>query len=153
MARSLKASPRCYALIRKFEGCELRAYPDPGTRGEPWTVGYGHTGPEVRPGMTITVPEAEALLAADIEEAAKEVRRLCKGSDTNQHQFDALTSFQFNTGKLHVSTLLKRHRAGEHDAASREFHRWTYAGGKVLRGLVRRRAAEAALYDGQTTAE
>lgn len=145
----MNPSPQAVALIREFEGFSPRSYPDPGSGGHPWTIGYGHTGPEVRPGMTISISQGEAFLLADIEEAAKEVRRLTKGSKTSQHQFDALTSFQFNTGKLHQSTLLKRHRAGDHDAASREFHRWVYASGRKLRGLIRRRAAEAALYEGK----
>ena len=53
-------------LIKEFEGCELKSYPDPGTGGAPWTVGYGHTGPEVVPGMTISQPEAEQLLKQDL---------------------------------------------------------------------------------------
>ena len=61
-------------------------------------------------------------------------------------QFDALTSFHFNTGALGRSTLLKRHLAGETAAAAREFSRWNRAGGRVLKGLVRRRNAEARLY-------
>ena len=149
MAKTLRPSAACYALLRAFEGLSLKAYPDPGTKGDPWTIGYGHTGPEVRPGMTITDERAEVLLVEDAERHAQHVRSLCKGSQTSQHQFDALVSFDFNTAKLHSSTLLKRHLAGQHDAASREFHRWVYAGGRQLRGLIRRRAAEAALYAGE----
>jgi len=146
MARTLYPSTNAAALIREFEGLRLKSYPDPGSGGAPWTVGYGHTGPEVRPGMTITKREAEEMLALDLKEAAQDVRRLTKESETSQQQFDALVSFQFNTGKLHGSTLLRKHRDGDRDATVREFHRWIYASGRKLPGLIRRRAAEAALY-------
>lgn len=146
MAANLYPSPDAVALIREYEGLRLRSYPDPGSGGAPYTIGFGHTGPEVELGMTITAAQADAYLVADIKKAAREVRSLIDQGDTSQGQFDALVSFQFNTGKLHGSTLLKRHRAGLHDAAAREFHRWVYANGRKLPGLVRRRRAEAALY-------
>ena len=65
---------------------------------------------------------------------------------TSQAQFDALVSFHYNTGAIGRATLTRRHRAGDHAGAAREFARWNRAGGRVLAGLVRRRAAEAALY-------
>lgn len=146
MSRHLYPSAQAFALIREFEGLRLKAYPDPGSGGAPWTIGYGHTGPEVRAGMSIALREAEEMLALDVKEAAKQVRSLTKESETTQQQFDALVSFEFNTGKLHRSTLLQKHLAGERDAAARELHRWIYGSGRKLPGLVRRRAAEAALY-------
>ena len=146
MTLTLSTSKIGRDLIMQYEGLRLRAYPDPGTGSDPWTIGYGHTGPDVRPGMSITREEADTLLSRDLEKHEREVRRLCKGARTPQSAFDALVSFDFNTGALHRSTLLRCHRKGWHNQAAREFHRWVYAGGRVLRGLQRRRAAEAALY-------
>lgn len=139
-------SARGIALIKEFEGLSLSAYPDPATGGEPWTIGYGHTGPEVRPGMKISIAKAVEYLEDDLRSHARNVNRLCKGSNTPQAAFDALVSFDFNTGALHRSTLLRRHRAGLHQSAAAEFPRWKYAGGKPMAGLIRRRKAERAMY-------
>lgn len=65
---------------------------------------------------------------------------------TTAHQFDALVSFHYNTGAIARATLTRKHLAGDHAGAAREFARWNRAGGRVLKGLVRRRAAEAELY-------
>ena len=145
----LRVSPEGVDLIKSFEGCKLKAYPDPGTGGEPWTVGYGATridGRAVRPGETITQAEADALLMHDIERHADEVRSWIKSAPTTQGQFDALVSFHFNTGDLRRSSLLRKHLEGDYAGAAREFARWKFAGGRVMKGLVRRRAAEAAMY-------
>lgn len=106
----------------------------------------GHTGPDVKPGQTITRERSQAILASDLLRFERAVNRL--GGRMNQGQFDALVSFAFNVGEeaLKSSTLLKKHLAGDHDGAGREFARWNKAGGKVLAGLVKRRAAETALY-------
>lgn len=133
-------------LIKSFEGCKLTAYPDPGTGGVPWTIGWGHTGPDVHEGLVWTQQQAEAQLAYDMVKYANQVTHALSGALTNQHQFDALVSFQYNTGSLASSTLLKKHKAGDYTGAALEFGKWTHAGGRVLPGLVRRRAAEAALY-------
>jgi lysozyme len=130
-------------LIRRFEGLRLRAYRCP---AGVWTIGYGHTGPEVREGMTIGRDEAEAMLRGDLirfEEGVAKSAGAC-----TQGQYDALVSFAFNLGlgALRSSTLLKKHKAGEHRLAAGEFARWIHAGGRKLPGLVRRRAAEAELY-------
>jgi GH24 family phage-related lysozyme (muramidase) len=77
---------------------------------------------------------------------AAEVRSAIGGTPTTQAQFDALVSFHYNTGAIGRATLTRRHRAGDYAGAAREFARWNRAGGRVLPGLVRRRAAEAALY-------
>lgn len=141
-----KVSEQGRALIREFEGLSLTAYPDPGTGGEPWTIGYGHTGPEVRPGLKISLAEAVDYLDRDLRSHARNVNALCKGSDTPQGAFDALVSFDFNTGALHRSTLLRRHLAGLHQSAAAEFSRWKYAGGRPMAGLIRRRKRERAMY-------
>jgi lysozyme len=134
------------ALIKDFEGRELTAYKDPVGI---WTIGYGSTGPHVKPGMTITESEAEALLRKDISRFEAAVNRLSKKS--NQDQFDAMVSLAFNVGEgaFGGSTLLKLHNAGDYAGAANQFGRWNKAGGRVLAGLTRRRAAEAKLYRGE----
>lgn len=106
----------------------------------------GHTGPDVRKGLTITREQSQTLLSADLARFEGAVNRL--GGKMTQGQFDALVSFAFNLGigALAKSTLLKKHQAGDYAGAAKEFARWNKAGGKVLAGLVKRRAAEAALY-------
>jgi lysozyme len=134
----------CFALIRKFEGLRLKAYQD--CVGV-WTIGYGHTGPDVSPGKKITVDEAEALLATDANHAADSVLTLTNGV-VSQQQLDALTDFVFNLGsaKLKSSTLLQKHKAGNYTGAAAEFGRWIYADGRIVAGLIKRRAAETHLY-------
>lgn len=141
------------ALVRRFEGCARRradglfeAYPDPGTGGAPWTIGWGATGPGIGPGTAWSPAQCDARLAVDLARHAAEVAQAISDAPTTQAQFDALVSFHYNTGAIGRATLTRRHRAGDHDGAAREFARWTRAGGRVMAGLVRRRAAEAALY-------
>ena len=150
-----RVSPRGIALIQRFEGCAKRradgsyaAYPDPGTGGAPWTIGWGATGPDIGPRTVFTRAQCDARLEEDVARHAQDVDAAIGDTVTTQAQFDALVSFHFNTGAIHRATLTKRHRAGRHDDAVREFARWNRAGGRVLKGLVRRRAAEAALYQG-----
>lgn len=132
-------------LIKRFEGLRLKAYPDPATGGEPWTIGIGHTG-GVRPGDVITEARAEQLLRQDVGRFERAVARLCP--ITTQPQFDALVSFAFNVGEgnLESSTLRKLHNAGDYAGAAGQFERWNRAAGKIMTGLTRRRAAEAQLY-------
>jgi lysozyme len=139
----MQISERGLDLIRRFEGLELTAYRCP---AGVWTIGHGHTGPEVREGKSITPAEAEAMLRADLIRLEEGVAR--SAGPCTQGQYDALVSFAFNLGlgALRSSTLLKKHKAGEHRLAAAEFGRWIHAGGRRLPGLVRRRAAEADLY-------
>lgn len=144
------------ALIKLFEGCAkkradgmIEAYPDPGTGGEPWTIGWGAThmdGRKVRRGDVIAQGEADALLEEHLVHYAADVARALGGAATSQAQFDAMVSFHYNTGAIAKATLTKKHCAGDFEGAAREFARWTRAGGRVMKGLVRRRDAEAALY-------
>jgi len=131
------------AIIRKYEGLRLTAYLCP---ANVWTIGYGSTGPHVKPGLTITATQADALLQTDLDrfEAAVSLG----APKSSQAQFDAMVSLAFNigTGAFLGSTLLRKHNAGDHAGARAEFARWNKAGGKVLAGLSNRRAAEAALY-------
>ncbi|MGY8974298.1 MAG: lysozyme [Sphingomonadales bacterium] len=150
-ARSI--GPQGLALIRQFEGCArlrpdgmVEAYPDPGTGGEPWTIGWGATGPGIGPGSVWTQQQCNARLESDVARHARDVAIALGDAPTTQAQFDALVSFHYNTGAIARSTLLRRHLAGDYRAAAEEFARWNRAGGRVLKGLVGRRAAEARLY-------
>jgi lysozyme len=132
------------ALTKSFEGLRLTAYQD---AGGVWTIGYGHTGPDVKPGQTITEAEATELLLADLQTAVRCVNGAVRVPLT-QGQFDALVDFAYNAGRgnlLH-STLLRSVNAGDFAGAEAQFGLWVHAGGKVEPGLVRRRAAEAALF-------
>ena len=139
------------ALIKKFESCKLAAYKCPAGKD---TIGYGHTGPDVHPGLTITQAQADALLAADLKKFSDGVDALVT-VPINSNQRGALICFAYNVGLgigaitpvgLKHSTLLRKVNAGDHAGAAEQFSRWDLAAGKVLPGLVKRRAAEAALY-------
>ena len=150
--------PAGIALIKRFEGCarvrgdgRFKAYPDPGTGGDPWTIGWGATGPGIGPDTVWTQAECDARLKVDLTRYALDVARALGIAPTTQAQFDALVSFHYNTGAIAKATLTRLHKAGRFAAAADEFGKWVNAGGKRLLGLVRRRRAEAALY-AQTTA-
>lgn len=151
----LSPSPHCKALIAQFEGCaermadgRYRAYPDPGTGGAPWTIGFGATGPNIGKGTIWTLAQCEAQFDAHIAQMAGYVRRLLGAAPTTQNQFDALVALAYNIGpgNLADSTLLKLHVVGNYKGAAAEWPKWNKSGGKVLAGLTRRRAAEAQLY-------
>jgi GH24 family phage-related lysozyme (muramidase) len=136
------------ALLKRFEGLELDAYQD---IAGVWTIGYGHTGPDVQPNMRISENEAEALLRRDLKPRENAIDRLVK-IPLNQNEFDALVSFVYNVGAdaFRRSTALKRLNRGERLGAADAltwFNKATVGG--VLRevlGLTRRRAAEKALF-------
>ncbi|MHA7064050.1 lysozyme [Azospirillum argentinense] len=140
--------PDALALVRHFEGLYLKAYLCPA--GVP-TIGYGHTA-GVRMGQTINGLQAEVFLRADMAEAARDVDRLVKVPLTDR-QRGALASFVFNlgAGALQTSTLLRLLNQGDYAGAAGQFGRWVFAtvnGEKVqLPGLVKRRAAEKALFE------
>ena len=139
--RSMEASEILIEKLKAFEGFRREAYRD--VAGV-LTIGYGHTGKDVRLGDCISKYGAEQLLTADVGEHEAAVRRLHVAR--TQGQFDALVSFAFNLGicRLHGSTLLKTIRNGGSKAQiTREFKRWVYADGKRLPGLVKRREWEA----------
>jgi lysozyme len=142
---ALSASETAYALIRRWEGLRLRAYWDNGQ----WAIGYGHRGPDVKEGMTITQAQAEALLRQDVAEVETVIRSAVRVPLT-QAMFDALVSFVYNVGAgaFRTSTLLKKLNAGDYAGAQQEFLRWVYAGGRVSSGLVARRQEEAAIFGG-----
>lgn len=141
------------ALIKACEGCariradgRVSAYPDPGTGGDPWTIGWGATGAGIGPGTVWTRAECDARLEHDLARYAGDVAQAIANAPTSQAQFDALVSFHYNTGAIARATLTRRHIAGDHAGAAAEFARWNRANGRVMRGLTRRRKAEAALY-------
>lgn len=143
MTRSINAAG--LALVRKYEGLRLEAYQD--TSGV-WTIGYGHTR-EVNPGDRITAPRAEQLLERDLRDAEKSVAGLVKVSLTD-NQFSALVSFVFNEGAAAFarSSLLRKLNAGGYGQVPACLKAWIFDNGRVLPGLVKRRAAEAALWSG-----
>jgi len=136
----MRVSEDCLKKLKEFEGLRTKAYFCPGGR---LTIGYGHTGADVRPGDVISEYWAEHLLKADLYDVEKMVDSL---GHWNQPQFDALVSFAYNLGfwKLKTSTLLKTIlNGGNMRAIKQEFMKWTWAGGQKLKGLERRRAWEA----------
>jgi lysozyme len=128
-------------LTESFEGCRLLAYQD--SKGV-WTIGYGHTGGIVGPGLSINQAQAEVWLALDVAWAEKEVNRVVKVPLT-QGEFDALVDFVFNcgSGNFEHSTLLALLNHNDHLKAAAEFQKWDKSGGVELPGLLRRRKAEA----------
>ncbi len=149
----LRLGPAGLALIKQWEGCArhcadgmIEAYPDPGTGGAPWTIGWGTTGPDIVPGLVWTQAQCDERLAQDLQRFVSEVTRTLDGAPTSPSQFDALVSFHYNTGAIAKAALARLHRAGDFAAAQSQFGRWIHAGGRVMRGLIARRAEEAALY-------
>jgi len=143
-------------LIKSFEGCRLLAYDDarpayvlqPGdTVIGTLTIGWGHTGPSISIGTEIPQNEADELLVSDLSRFEMDVNNLVS-RDATPNQFAALVSFAYNlgAGALADSTLLRMFNAGDIAGAADEFGNWVHAGGEVLEGLVRRRAAERALF-------
>jgi lysozyme len=137
-------SPVGLALIRRFEGCRLQAYQD--SKGI-WTIGYGHTGPEVTPGRVITQEQAEALLAADLARFAHGVEDSLARPVTPL-QFDALVSLAYNIGleAFRRSTVLRRLNARDEQGAAEAWIAWRDDGQPTEAGLARRRAAEIFLF-------
>jgi lysozyme len=130
-------------IIKRFEGLKLRAYRCP---AGVWTIGYGSTR-DVHPGAVIAVSEAVERLGDDLKGAASAVERLVR-VPLNDNEFGALVSIVFNigAGAFEHSTLLRKLNSGDRAGAANEFKRWNRGGGRVLAGLVRRRAAENALF-------
>jgi len=133
------------SLTESCEGCRCDAYQD--VSGV-WTIGYGHTGPDVHAGLCITEQQAEAMLAQDISGAADFVNRSVTVPLT-QDEFDGLVDFVFNigTGAFEKSTMLVDLNAGNFAAAAAQFQVWDHAGGKVVAALLQRRNEEAQLFE------
>ncbi len=133
-------------LIKKFEGCELEAYK---CAAGVWTIGYGHIKTAVE-GMKIDQATANELFDEEMGEYETYVNTAVT-VPLSQNQFDALVSWVFNlgNGNLNASTMLKVINSGDHAGVPAQIKRWNKAGGKVLEGLIRRREAEALLYEGK----
>ena len=138
------------ALIKRFEGCRLKAY-KPVPTEKYWTIGWGHYGPDVQEGQTITQAQADAMLAADCQRFADAVDNpaFCPlTSQLNANQRDALISFTFNCGAGCLKTLCKGRTLGQICAAMALYDK---SNGKPLAGLTRRRKAEQALFNTPVT--
>ena len=139
---AMKTSSKGVSLIKSFEGCRLKAYKCP---AGVWTIGYGHTA-GVKEGDTITQEQADDYLRNDLEKYEKAVLNYDGIYHFNQNQFDALVSFTYNCG---VGNLKNLTQSGKRTIAqiSTKLALYNKAGGVVLRGLQRRRAAEKELFD------
>jgi lysozyme len=156
----MKTGPEGIALMKRFEGLArvrrdglIEAYPDPGTGGEPWTIGWGSTGEDpfnggrIRRGTVWTRAQCDQRFEhhlAQFERAVNDAVTV----PTSQSQFDALVSLTYNIGPSAFanSTLLRLHNKRQFGEAAAQFLRWNRAGGRVMQGLTNRRRAEAELY-------
>lgn len=131
-----------YRLVRRFEGCFLMPYLCP---AGVWTCGWGSTGPDVFPGRAWTQEYADRRLDLDAARFVRGTQLLCPGLDGDA--LCAIADFAYNLGlgRLKSSTLRQRLNAGDRAAARAELAKWVRGGGRILPGLVLRRAAEAAL--------
>ncbi|OTU69733.1 MULTISPECIES: lysozyme [Acinetobacter calcoaceticus/baumannii complex] len=135
-------------LIKGFEGKRLTSYDD---GVGVWTIGYGTikypNGVRVKKGDTCTERQAETYLKNDLNRFEVAINKLVK-VPLSQNQFDALASFTYNLGETNLanSTLLKKLNKSDYQGAADQFLVWNKAGGKVMKGLVRRREAERALF-------
>jgi GH24 family phage-related lysozyme (muramidase) len=144
-------------IIKKWEGCRLEAYPDPGSGGDPWTIGFGTTrvnGAPVRQGDKISQALADELLRAEIQHVAAELYELIPAvKQYGANQQAALISWSYNCGlgAVSESTLRKRLLAGESAqvVVPQELPKWNKAGGREMQGLTNRRAAEVQLFTGR----
>jgi lysozyme len=125
-----RCSQKGIDLMHSFESCRLEAYPDPGSSdGNPWTIGWGATGPGISRGVKWTQAQADARFASDLAKFEDGVTRLLAEG-------------------LGDSSLLRKHKAGDYEGAAKAFRSWRFNDGREMRGLVRRREAEAKLYRG-----
>ena len=141
----MKTSQVGINLITEFEGCRTKAYLD---GGGVLTIGYGHTGKDVKKGLIWTKEQCVEQLEIDLASREIILTHFLNGVPTTQNQFDALMSLGYNIGMgaLHTSDAFKYHYRGQYDRAANAFMNWTHDNGNVVDGLVRRRKAEKALY-------
>lgn len=140
------------ALIKEFEGCHLEAYPDPGTGGDPWTIGWGSTGPGIRKGVKWTQEQADKRLAADVDRFLEGVIGAvnAEASHPEPNEIGAMTSLAYNIGLMAFagSTLLMKFNKGNTEGASLQFPNWNRSGGRAMKGLTNRRKDEQRVFDG-----
>lgn len=133
----MHASDMLFDFHTYFESVEHEAYQD--SVGV-WTIGIGHTGPDVEPESVWEDDQIREAWEGDIVEAESLANKWLEGAQVSQELFDALVDIAFNTGKK-PKTMVKYALSGNENAAIDELMRWVYAGGKVLLGLVKRRMA------------
>lgn len=136
-----------YALIRRFEGLRLKAYLCP---AGVWTVGYGSTGPDIKPGVSWSKEKAEERMREQAQGFVSAAQKLCPRLYLSEpEKTAAIADFAYNLGatRLAGSTLRKKVNAGDWPAAQRELRKWVFGGGVKLPGLVIRREAEAKLLE------
>lgn len=143
-------SANCASFIKGFETCRLEAFKP--TPNDVWTCGWGATGPDVGPHTVWTQTQADQRFVEDLNRFALSVSSAITHV-TAQQQFDAMTSLSYNIGMagFHGSTVLRDHNAGNFAGAKVAFSMWDKQADIVLGGLVKRRAAEAAMYGSATT--
>lgn len=137
-----------YPFLKRSEASKLHAYPDPATGGDPWTIGIGHTGPEVTKGMVISEARVDEYLRADVAIAARRLANKVKAdviADLTDHQYAALLSFVFNLGTPGTG-IWKALNGRRFDQVPVEMMRFVYGGGRKLQGLVNRRTEEVKLW-------
>ncbi len=136
-------------LVKRWEGCRLSAYPDPGTGGAPWTIGWGFTGPGIYKGLVWSQEQADSVLSQTLHKFMTGVRDLVK-VPLSANELGALTSLAYNIGigAFRDSTLLRRLNAGDRADAANRFAQWKRSGGRVMLGLVNRRADERRVFEG-----
>ena len=145
MSRNLSANG--LNLIKSFEGCKLTAYKCLSTE-KYYTIGYGHYGSDVTAGMKITKEQAEELLLQDCKKAIKNVNSFMSKYNFNQNQFDALVSFAFNVGGINQLTASGTRTL---EQISSKITAYNKSGGRVIAGLVKRRAKEKELFNTPTS--
>lgn len=158
----MKTSREGIALLHHYEDCRLVSYPDPKTGSDPWTIGWGATGPGIGPGLIWSQQQADDRFERDVAEREEIVRGAVR-VDLQQGMFDAMVSIVFNVGagastkdgivrlkNGKPSTLLRLLNSGDYWGAREQFARWISPGSNVELGLKRRRRAEQGLWDGLT---
>lgn len=165
----MKAGINALRIKEYFEGREYKAYPDPLSKdGRPWTIGIGHTGPEVVPGLIWNDAQIDEAFKNDVEIREEIANREIKVT-VNQGQFDAFVSILFNVGagrkasgsdpgkdgiitlkNGQPSTLLRKLNAGDYTGCANEFTKWCRGGGGKSLGLYRRRMAEKLVFGGES---
>ena len=145
----MKVNAEGYALLKKFEGCVLKAYRCP---ANVWTIGFGNTfyedGTKVKEGDVITQQRADELAKYIVEQFATSIRAMIK-QPLNENQFSACVSLAYNigTGGFKKSSVLRKLNVNSNDPTIADsFRLWNKGGGVILKGLVRRREAEIQLY-------
>ena len=144
----MQISDKGIEALKEHEGCRLQAYRD---TGGVWTFGYGTIRTEEGPvheGQQCTSEEAENYLRNDLIWAEDAVNALVH-VELNQGQFDALVSFTYNLGAeaLRKSTLLRILNEGDYAGAAKQFDRWVYDNGVIIRGLIARRRVEREMFE------